>query len=377
MKCRNCGADLEEGTLFCPVCGKEVQWVPEYNTLETLIKQRELEEREKKRREMEARKEREKEERKAELERKKKKHKRQVIAGVAGGIIVLGIAAFGFIYQTQINSFDHQMSQAETAYREGDYDSALQYIARARELEPDNPEAEILEARIYVRDNNESAAQSILLSVIQENPDNTTAYGELLRLYEQQGEYTAIRDLMNQASDNMREIYQNYVCSLPEISQEGGSYSEEVTIEISNIPSGTTVYYTLDGSDPDQDSERYEEPVELTEEGTFTFKYIAYNEKSVPSDIGEEEYVISFDAPERPKIAPVSGMYEYQENIIVTAPEGCTVYYAFDETPTVDSTEYTGPVAMPQGEHTFSAIAVDSRGKKSPVASEVYVYYGY
>lgn len=377
MKCGNCGADLEEGTLFCPVCGKEVQWVPEYNTLETLIKQRELEEREKKRREMEARKEREKEERKAELERKKKKHKRQVIAGVAGGIIVLGIAAFGFIYQTQINSFDHQMSQAETAYREGDYDSALQYIARARELEPDNPEAEILEARIYVRDNNESAAQSILLSVIQENPDNTTAYGELLRLYEQQGEYTAIRDLMNQASDNMREIYQNYVCSLPEISQEGGSYSEEVTIEISNIPSGTTVYYTLDGSDPDQDSERYEEPVELTEEGTFTFKYIAYNEKSVPSDIGEEEYVISFDAPERPKIAPVSGMYEYQENIIVTAPEGCTVYYAFDETPTVDSTEYTGPVAMPQGEHTFSAIAVDSRGKKSPVASEVYVYYRY
>lgn len=377
MKCGNCGADLEEGTLFCPVCGKEVQWVPEYNTLETLIKQRELEEREKKRREMEARKEREKEERKAELERKKKKHKRQVIAGVAGGIIVLGIAAFGFIYQTQINSFDHQMSQAETAYREGDYDSALQYIARARELEPDNPEAEILEARIYVRDNNESAAQSILLSVIRENPDNTTAYGELLRLYEQQGEYTAIRDLMNQASDNMREIYQNYVCSLPEISQEGGSYSEEVTIEISNIPSGTTVYYTLDGSDPDQDSERYEEPVELTEEGTFTFKYIAYNEKSVPSDIGEEEYVISFDAPERPKIAPVSGMYEYQENIIVTAPEGCTVYYAFDETPTVDSTEYTGPVAMPQGEHTFSAIAVDSRGKKSPVASEVYVYYGY
>lgn len=377
MKCGNCGADLEEGTLFCPVCGKEVQWVPEYNTLETLIKQRELEEREKKRREMEVRKEREKEERKAELERKKKKHKRQVIAGVAGGIIVLGIAAFGFIYQTQINSFDHQMSQAETAYREGDYDSALQYIARARELEPDNPEAEILEARIYVRDNNESAAQSILLSVIQENPDNTTAYGELLRLYEQQGEYTAIRDLMNQASDNMREIYQNYVCSLPEISQEGGSYSEEVTIEISNILSGTTVYYTLDGSDPDQDSERYEEPVELTEEGTFTFKYIAYNEKSVPSDIGEEEYVISFDAPERPKIAPVSGMYEYQENIIVTAPEGCTVYYAFDETPTVDSTEYTGPVAMPQGEHTFSAIAVDSRGKKSPVASEVYVYYGY
>lgn len=42
MKCRNCGAEYEEGTLFCPKCGKEIQWVPEYNTLETLIRQKEL-----------------------------------------------------------------------------------------------------------------------------------------------------------------------------------------------------------------------------------------------------------------------------------------------------------------------------------------------
>ncbi|MEF2734095.1 MAG: zinc-ribbon domain-containing protein, partial [Blautia sp.] len=44
MKCRNCGAEYEEGNLFCPKCGKEIQWVPEYNTLETLIRQKELQE---------------------------------------------------------------------------------------------------------------------------------------------------------------------------------------------------------------------------------------------------------------------------------------------------------------------------------------------
>lgn len=377
MKCRNCGADLEEGTLFCPACGKEVQWVPEYNTLETLIKQREIEEQEKKRREMEARKEREKEERKAELERKKKRHKRRLIIGTIGTVIVLGAAAFLFVYQTQVNSFSYQMNQAETAYGQENYESALSYVARARELEPGNTQAQILEARIYIKDNNVSAAESILNSVIEIDPENTTAYGELLRLYEQQEKYTEIRDLMNSASENIREIYHNYVCTLPEISQEGGSFTEEVSIEFTNIPSGTEVYYTLDGSDPDQNSEKYQESVELTEEGTFTFKYIAYNQKSIPSDIGEEEYVISFDAPDRPLIAPVSGRYDYQENIIVTVPEGCTVYYAFDETPTIESTEYTEPVLMPEGEHTFSAIAVDSRGKISPVASEVYVYYGY
>lgn len=377
MKCRNCGADLAKGTLFCPVCGREVQWVPEYNTLETLIKQREIEEQEKKHREMEARKEREKEERKAELERKKKRHKRRLIIGAIGTVIVLGAAVFLFVYQTQINSFSYQMNQAETAYGQENYESALSYVTRARELEPGNAQAQILEARIYIKDNNVSAAESILNSVIEIDPENTTAYGELLKLYEQQGKYTEIRDLMDNASRKIRTRYQNYVCTLPEISRPGGSYGEEVSIEFAEIPSGTEVFYTLDGSDPDRDSEKYQKPVELKEEGTFFFKYIAYNQKSVPSDIGEEEYVIRFGAPDRPLISPVSGRYDYQENIIVTVPEGCTVYYAFDETPTTESTQYTEPVPMPEGEHTFSAIAVDSRGKISPVASEVYVYYGY
>ena len=326
---------------------------------------------------MEARKEREKEERKAEQERKRKRHKRRLIMGTIGAVIVLGVAAFGFIYQTQINSFSYQMDQAETAYGQGDYEGALSYVGRAQELEPGNAQAQILEARIYVKDNNVSAAESILNSVTESDPENTTAYGELLRLYDQQEKYTDIRDLMDNASDNIREIYHNYVCTLPEISQEGGSFTEKVSIEFTDIPSGTEVYYTLDGSDPDQNSEKYQDPIELTEEGTTTLKYIAYNQKSIPSDIGVEEYVIRFDAPDRPLIAPVSGKYDYQENIIVTVPDGCTVYYAFDETPTIESTQYTDPVPMPQGEHTFSAIAVDSRGKVSPVASEVYVYYGY
>ncbi len=291
-------------------------------------------------------------------------------------MIVLGAAAFLFVYQAQTNSFSYQMDQAETAYGQGDYESALSYVGRARELEPDNEQVQILEARIYVKDNNLSAAESILNSVIEADPENTTAYGELLRLYEQQEKYTEIRDLMDSASDDMREIYHNYVCTLPEISQKGGSFTETVRIEFTDVPAGTEIYYTLDGSDPDQNSEKYQDPAELTEEGTTTFKYIAYNQKSIPSDIGEEEYVIRFDAPDRPLIAPVSGKYDYQENIIVTVPEGCTVYYAFDETPTIESTKYTDPVPMPEGEHTFSAIAVDSRGKISPVASEVYVYYG-
>ena len=56
-------------------------------------------------------------------------------------------------------------------------------------------------------------------------------------------------------------------------------------------------------------------------------------------------------------------------------PSGCTAYYAFDDTVTTESTRYTGPVEMPEGEHIFSAILVNKNGKISLTASETYVFY--
>ena len=44
MKCANCGTELKDGTLFCPACKSEVQWVPEYHTLETLLLQKQMRE---------------------------------------------------------------------------------------------------------------------------------------------------------------------------------------------------------------------------------------------------------------------------------------------------------------------------------------------
>ena len=152
MKCRNCGAEYEEGNLFCPKCGKEIQWVPEYNTLETLIRQKELQEQEKKKKEMEAQKERERLQKKAEQERKKKKKKRMILAGTtATAVIAVGAGLF-FVYQTQLHSFDFQMAQAETKFSNKVYSEALKYVERALALNPESAEANILEAKIYLKE---------------------------------------------------------------------------------------------------------------------------------------------------------------------------------------------------------------------------------
>lgn len=376
MKCTKCGAEFENGTLFCPECGKEIQWVPEYNSLETLIQQKVLQDQEKKRKELEIQKERERAERRAEQERRKKKKKIMILAGTLAAVLATaGVGSF-LIYQTQHNSFDFQMAQAETKFSNKAYDEALKYVERALSLKPESAEANILEAKIYLKEENEGAALSILLSVAENHPDSTSAYGELLRLYEKNEEYEKIKELMDNAGENMKSTYKDYVCETPAVTTGSGTYSEEIEILFENLPEGTEVYYTTDGKTPDRNSKKYEDSILLTEEETVTLKYIAYNKKGIPGEVEEETYSLTYEAPEAPNIAPSSGKYDYSEHIIVTAQDGCDIYYAFDEEPTMESRKYTGPITMPTGEHTFSAIAVDARGKISQVNSAIYVYYG-
>ena len=52
MKCTKCGAKLKKELYFAPNVGRRFNGFPEYNTLETLIKQRELKEQEKRKKEL-------------------------------------------------------------------------------------------------------------------------------------------------------------------------------------------------------------------------------------------------------------------------------------------------------------------------------------
>ena len=151
MKCTNCGAEFEDGTLFCPKCNKEVQWVPEYHSLETILRQKELMEQEKKKKELEAQKEKERQHRKAEQERRKKRKKAILIGCSAGAVAAAAGLGLFLAYHTQHNSFDFQMAQAETKFSNKDYENAMSYVEQALSLRPDSAEANILQDRKSTR----------------------------------------------------------------------------------------------------------------------------------------------------------------------------------------------------------------------------------
>lgn len=294
------------------------------------------------------------------------------VAGTA--MILAGIGIFA-IKQSQYNSFDFQLAQAESEFSNKDYESALKYLDRALSLNAESVEANILAAKIYMLKEDTDTARSILLTVIKSDPKSVSAYGELLRLYEKEENVEEIRKLMDACDvEKIKEYYSDYISVLPLVTKESGSYEELITVEFSDVEEGSKIYYTLDGSDPTADSTLYEGSIAL-EEGNTELRYIAYNAKGIPSETGDELYKITLKAPEPPTITPTSGEYEYYQSITVIVPEGCKAYYAFDEEPTTDSTLYTGPVDMPYNEHIFSAILVDENGKISTPASETFVMY--
>lgn len=82
----------------------------------------------------------------------------------------------------------------------------------------------------------------------------------------------------------------------PSYSRNAGTYSEEQQITI-NPPEGQDikVYYTLDGSDPTDQSSKYEAPITI--QTTATLKSIAKDKNGNTSDIKSTEYIITTSAP--------------------------------------------------------------------------------
>lgn len=76
----------------------------------------------------------------------------------------------------------------------------------------------------------------------------------------------------------------------PVLDPTSGSYESGTTVSITCSTSGSAIYYTTDGSDPDETDTEYTSAIELTE--TTTIKAIAVADGYADSEIASETYTI-------------------------------------------------------------------------------------
>ena len=317
MTCPYCGKRLQDGEVICPVCGTEVVTVPEYHSVEVMLERqnlRTLKQQEAEQINLEKKKKRIQEN---QLQ-KKRRRRRRLIASlflvVLTAVLIL-TAVRCYIDSRHAGSFDYQYSRAQELFSEGSM-----------------AEAELCIRQALTLDDSSIAAK---------------------RLY------------------SVRKIFYAYLPVTPVFVTPEGNYDSPVSVMI-RAGEHDTIRYTLDGSDPDENSPVYEAALTLGE-GRTEIRAAAFSEKGVQSQVMIAVYNINLSQPATPVIEQESGEYRSGSTISVRVPEDCTAYYAFDETPDENSTRYTGPVAMPEGTHIFSVILVNQYGKHSAPASETYI----
>lgn len=156
----------------------------------------------------------------------------------------------------------------------------------------------------------------------------------------------------------------------PTFSVAAGEYSEAKSVELSCATDGATIYYTTDGTDPDDNSDEYTGAISITE--TTTLKAIAIK-SGVESDVATATYTMN--RPVAPAFDVAEGVFDEAFDLhLSTETADATIYYTTNgSTPTTGSSEYSTKVAISAATTTVKAIAVKN-GLTSDVSSATYTY---
>ena len=289
-------------------------------------------------------------------------------------ILALIVAGVVIVYQ---NSYTGMIRKGYNAIQSRDYAAAERYFERAVIKDKSRPEAYVGYAEIYIDQDDLDSAEEVFQDAIQTQPSNVKLYQAAIDFYmdtEQTGKISEL--LQNCEDETVLNAVADYISSAPEFSPEEGTFEEVQEITLTSETKGD-IYYTLDGSDPSAESgTKYTEPILLQDEGEFEIRAVAVNSKGIPSVISSGTYTIQFPIVDAPAVTPSTGQYSQPQQITITVPDGYTAYYTMDgTTPTASSTQYTGPVTMPENAQTiFMAILVNNNnGKATEVTTRNYI----
>ena len=371
MFCANCGKKIDQDAVYCPECGMEIQLVPEYVDLDTIMMEAEKAERVPEKRTGAS------EIRKTQLKKKQdaRRKNRVLIIQIVGLALFIAIAiTFLIIFMSaqSKNTDSYQIKMAEGAMKDKDYKTALEYYKKAREINSKNLDVVKGIAECYDQLGDLESAVLYYREIAEKEPGNTEIFQRILEIYSELEDQDSIRELYAMVkTQNIRDLFASYLLAEPQFSIEEGTYNELKELTLSLAEDGE-IYYTTDGSRATQESTVYEDPIPL-EEGKTVIHAIAVTSSGQVSDEIIKTYEIALETPKAPGISPESGKYSEATRIELTIPEGATAYYTTDGTvPTEESKICGQSIAMPIGNNIISVMYIDKNGKTSEIVKRNY-----
>ena len=151
-----------------------------------------------------------------------------------------------------------------------------------------------------------------------------------------------------------------YQAKAPKANYASGSYTKPISVKLSTATPGVTIYYTLDGSKPTQNSYSYYNPIRIAK--TTTLRAIAVSKDYTESV--ESVYKYSYRLA-TPKASLNSGKYQGAVSVKLScAAKGAKIYYTTNgKNPTAKSTRYKGGTIRIKKTTTLKAIAINGSAK--------------
>jgi len=157
----------------------------------------------------------------------------------------------------------------------------------------------------------------------------------------------------------------------PTFSPAAGTYTGAQTVTISDSTSGSTIYYTTNGTTPTTSSTKYTAAISVS--SSETIEAIADASGYSNSAVATAAYTISTPTVATPTFSPAAGTYTGTQTVTISdSTSGSTIYYTTNgTTPTTSSTKYTAAISVSSSE-TIEAIAAASGYSNSAVATAAY-----
>lgn len=159
--------------------------------------------------------------------------------------------------------------------------------------------------------------------------------------------------------------------STPAFSLAGGTYLGTQTVSLSDLTSGATIFYTLDGTTPATTAggSTFQYTGAITVSATETINAIATAPGLATSPMNSASYVIESQVA-TPVFLPLPGTFTTVQSVALsTTTPGASIYYTTNNTtPTTSSTLYTAAIPVNATE-TIQVIAAETGFFNSTVAS--------
>ncbi len=376
MNCPKCGRPLKEGMLYCEHCGGEVNLVPEFDAqvedsiaagMQTVLNDgfEDQAPGEDTGKQIDA------------APPRKRAGVWPVVGLMAVVLIVLSVWSVFYVrHRDWYNSAAEQITSAREYSEKADYDAAQECYLRALELEPDNYAYQLELADFYVSvgraDEALQICRSMILSETASSQEKLSACQGVVDYYTAEEDYRSIAQFLEELdNDELKTAFADYLAEPVTFSQPEGIFMDLLVLKLSAGDSGS-IYYTLDGSTPDETDTLYTSLLYL-EDGTTTVSAVYINIYGVKSTVTTATYIIDSSTPFQPEILVYSGSYTYPLEIVAQAQEGCSIYYTIDGgTPNASSSLYYEGLFASEGTHTYKFVAVSEAGLVSDVITRTF-----